>query len=503
VTDAPTTYDEVPYESHPFELTHPDWLATVATLFGMAPPRVESCRVLELGCASGGNLAPMAAALPGATFVGVDLSRRQIDDGRALVEEAGLGNVELRHASILDVDASWGRFDYVVCYGVFSWVPRPVQDKILRVLAENLAHDGVAYVNYNAHPGGYMMAMLRDMMLFESRRSGDPAARIHHARALMHLLGKWIPDRAVHAPFLKDVADKMTRMPDSFIFHEFLEEHNERFYFLDFMRRAEGVGLQFLGEAHVSGMFMHQRAPEDVRAVLAEVAPTLKLREQYLDFFRNRTFRQTLLCHADVALDHHLDAARIGRFSFGGRFIPADAIVDVATTEPATFLLGRNAAKVTTSTPLVKAALLTMNEAWPRVVPYADLERAALSRVAAAGRVDEPGVLLADRLWSYFTQGVVDMRLGPDRFSVEVGERPRATAYARAQARLGTEVTNLRHERMEPDALSRSILAELDGRTDRAALLAALRAGAEPDAELETKVETRLRNLGYAAMLLP
>ncbi len=51
----PTSYDLVPYESRP---THPDRLAIVTTLFGMRPP-VNRCRVLELGCASGGNLIPI------------------------------------------------------------------------------------------------------------------------------------------------------------------------------------------------------------------------------------------------------------------------------------------------------------------------------------------------------------------------------------------------------------------------------------------------------------
>ena len=35
-------------------------LATIAILFGLAPPPVPHCRVLEIGCASGGNLLPMA-----------------------------------------------------------------------------------------------------------------------------------------------------------------------------------------------------------------------------------------------------------------------------------------------------------------------------------------------------------------------------------------------------------------------------------------------------------
>src|SRR5262245_50406828 len=50
--DVPYEYDEVPYASRPFPQTHPDHLAAVATLFGMEPPPVERCRVLELGCAA-------------------------------------------------------------------------------------------------------------------------------------------------------------------------------------------------------------------------------------------------------------------------------------------------------------------------------------------------------------------------------------------------------------------------------------------------------------------
>lgn len=56
------TYDEVPYESYPYPQTHPDRIATIATILGISPAPVERCRVLELGCASGGNLIPMALA---------------------------------------------------------------------------------------------------------------------------------------------------------------------------------------------------------------------------------------------------------------------------------------------------------------------------------------------------------------------------------------------------------------------------------------------------------
>ena len=103
---AGNSYDEVPYESHPYAQTHPSRLATVATLFGLTPPPVAKCRVLELGCAAGGNIVPMAELLPESEFVGIDLSGQQIADGERIVRATGLSNVSLRHASILDCGRS-------------------------------------------------------------------------------------------------------------------------------------------------------------------------------------------------------------------------------------------------------------------------------------------------------------------------------------------------------------------------------------------------------------
>src|SRR5690348_1714055 len=97
-----TSYDEIPYESYPFALSHPERLATVATMAGLKPPTIEHCRVLELGCASGGNILPLAVTLPNSTFLGIDYALRQITDGQKIVADLGLQNVELRHLSILD-----------------------------------------------------------------------------------------------------------------------------------------------------------------------------------------------------------------------------------------------------------------------------------------------------------------------------------------------------------------------------------------------------------------
>src|SRR5438093_4154914 len=137
-----TTYDEVLYPSHTHSQTHPDRLATIATLFGMTPAPVDGCRVLELGCGDGGNLIPMAFGLPGSEFVGIDLAARPIGSGQALVEALGLKNITLRPLDIMQISSDFGRFDYIIAHGLYSWVPPAVQDKILAICKANLAPEG-------------------------------------------------------------------------------------------------------------------------------------------------------------------------------------------------------------------------------------------------------------------------------------------------------------------------------------------------------------------------
>src|SRR5579862_7914109 len=54
-------YDAIAYGAQANALSHPSHLASIATLFGLRPADVDTCRVLEVGCSDGSNLLPMAA----------------------------------------------------------------------------------------------------------------------------------------------------------------------------------------------------------------------------------------------------------------------------------------------------------------------------------------------------------------------------------------------------------------------------------------------------------
>ena len=93
-------YDAAPYDSHAFPQSAPGQLAAIAYLFGLDAPEVSTARVLEIGCASGGNLIPFAAKHPEARAVGIDLSPVQIGEGRRRAQALGVGNLELVQGDI-------------------------------------------------------------------------------------------------------------------------------------------------------------------------------------------------------------------------------------------------------------------------------------------------------------------------------------------------------------------------------------------------------------------
>ncbi len=161
-------YDEVEYPGQVFPQTHPDRLATLATVFGLSPAPPERCRVLEVGCGDAGNLIPIAMGAPGTECIGFDLSATAIAKGQAIANELGLTNIKLSQADLMAYHPD-GKFDYIIAHGFMSWVPPPVQERLLQLCRESLAPQGVAMISYNTLPGFHLRRMLREMMRIMSR----------------------------------------------------------------------------------------------------------------------------------------------------------------------------------------------------------------------------------------------------------------------------------------------------------------------------------------------
>jgi methyltransferase-like protein/SAM-dependent methyltransferase len=448
-------------------------MATMARLFGLKTPLVDRSRVLELGCANGANLIPMAVAIPGATFLGIDLSKRQVEAGQQAIARLGLKNIELVHGSIDTIGSDHGQFDYIICHGVYSWVPRHIQDHILRVCNRNLAPDGVAYVSYNTHPGWFMRGMVRQMMKFHARRFSKPETQIEQAVALLDFLFKASSnvDATYHALLNRELAI-LRQCTDSYLFHEHLEENNEPLFFHEFIGRAEAEGLRYLAEPHLNEM-VPVNVPPEIASVLGQVGPNIVEFEQYLDFLKNRTFRRTLLCHGERTPNREIDPERLQEFRIASILKRRGDGGDFSVAEAWDFVAGPELA-VSVAMPLHKATLTVLEQVSPASLTCTELAQTAQTLLESrAGDAERPQVnttAIAEMVLTLYLRNLVEISIAPVRFQTSVSEQPTASAYARLQANEGMIVTNLRHERVQLGALDHEVLRYLDGTRDRTTL---------------------------------
>ncbi len=463
------SYDAFPYQSFPFPQTHPDRLATIGYLFGLAPAPLDRCRVLGIGCASGGNLIPMAAALPGSQFVGIDFSPVQIREGVAQVEALGLPNVRLEVMDILDADESLGRFDYIIAHGVYSWVPQEVQEKMLALCAQLLNPHGIAYISYNTLPGWGMRGAVRSVMRYHTSQFDDPALKVQQGRAILEFLVQTAAnDPSAYGVMLRTEAEDMRRKPDYYVLHDFLEGVNQPLHFHEFIERAARHRLRYLGEANFEQMFPNDVTPEN-RQTLMRVAPDLLKREQFMDFIRNRTFRQTLLVHEDVSLERKVSPLRVMDLRAAGRAVPVNESIDIRSNTPEEFRSPEGSG--TTPYPVCKAALVALAARWPLSLTFAELRELA-ARGAGVPPSAASDALLASFLLASFASGAVELHFAAPPFVRESGARPAAGRLQRHQAAAGAQVTTLRHEAINVDATTQALLPLLDGQHTRAEIAA-------------------------------
>ncbi len=477
VDTAQTTYDELPYVNRAFPQTHPDRLATLARLFGQEPPGVETCRVLELGCASGDNLIPMALELPNARFVGIDLSVRQIEDGQRQVRALGLANVELRQFNIVDVDASWGQFDYILSHGIYSWVPANVRDRLLAVCRANLAPNGVAYVSYNTLPGWRMRGMIRDMMIYHAMAFPGAVAKVRQARGLIDFLAQSVPATSPYGMTLRQELDAIKNEPDAYLYHEHLEETNDAFYFHQFIDEARRHGLDYLGEADFNEMLMSNFSAKAAETLQRVATDGIRM-EQYMDFVRNRMFRQTLLVHQGASIRRNLDGHSLRGLLVASGIRPESAQPTLAHGASELFV-GGSGTRHTVVDALTKAALVLLSNRWPGCLPFEEL--AAMCHASVAPRADGAAGaplsadelrLFGDRMLQAYAARMVELRVAAPRAVASVSARPVASPLARLQSERSATVTNLRHELVTLPNFPRRLLRLLDGTRDVDALTA-------------------------------
>jgi methyltransferase-like protein len=370
-------------------------------------------------------------------------------------------------------------------------VPETVQDKVLEVTRQCLAPNGVAIVSYNTFPGWHIHLMIREAMLYHTQHGSALAERAKKAREFLSFMVKSTEaiagrsalamDTAAYTIALRNEEEVLEKRPDLYLVHEHLERENLPVYFHEFASRAAGHGLQYMAEANFFTMHL-SNFPSFAAEEIGKMGLGLIEIEQYMDFLRNRSFRQTLLCHQEIGLDRDLKPERLQGLYVAAPIAPVTKDDFDLRSEASEKFVAPNDVVVSVSSPLAKAILLYLHETWPAWTAFDDVLSRAHYRldpnwlpVQTAERARHDNFALGDMLLRFYIADIVELHAYPMPYVLDPGERPVASPVARMQAERSQHVVSLRHESVTlEDEVSQHLLQNLDGTRDRDDLLAML-----------------------------
>lgn len=447
------------YDSFPYAYTHPNSLYALGTIMGLSPSMLAEARILEIGCASGGNIIPIAMQYPHADIVGVDISRQDIDVGQRHITSLGLTNIELKALSIEDFKNSKAKFDYIICHGVFSWVPEAVQQAILKVIKTQLSDNGLAYISYNTYPGWHGLDAFKHMVKYHTAAFDEVDKKIDQSYALFEFLQKGIANGdSPYAQMLKKEVEFIESHPPSYIEQEFLGENHVPLYFHEFIDKIQQHDLTYVADISLHSMYI-EHFPEAVRESLQSLQHDIVRFEQYVDFILNRRFRRSVVC-------------KEGSGSSINRKVVPDVVESLYVSsqlepikrEGAVISYQREGGKDVFSTDnvIVSSMLQVLHEAKGKTLSVRDLADKTCFLMNSKEQ-EVIGDNVRGSLLRLYIGGFVSLYAEPLYHITKQVAKPCVLPFARYQATKQGWVTNCRHEKVEVGDFERKLLPLCDG----------------------------------------
>jgi 2-polyprenyl-3-methyl-5-hydroxy-6-metoxy-1,4-benzoquinol methylase len=281
---------EYPAMSHP--VAHPSAMAASALLSGLRSPTLQNARILEIGCAQGHHISPMALRWPDAQFTAIDYSASAIAVAKRVASEANVTNVEFIQADVRDWQIETGRYDYVIAHGVLSWVDDACKAALLRLCCAALSPQGVAMISYNVLPGW----MARQSLAQMTRALQNSSLCQGSAMTALEFFDDALKNRLdpYGSRLHQLVRDSIKKGLRTLAFDD-LAPINDPCYFSQFFQWISQSGLRYLGESD-----MGLEHPDSLTKEMLEQTSMLHedplLQQQAMDFMTGRCFRTSLIC---------------------------------------------------------------------------------------------------------------------------------------------------------------------------------------------------------------
>jgi methyltransferase-like protein len=254
------------------------------------------------------------------------------------------------------------------------------------------------------------------------------------------------------------------------LLHDEMEEVNYPLYFYQFMEHAAEYDLQYVAEIPFVQVMMPD-IPDAVRQQLGNLADDLIEMEQYVDYIRHRTFRRTLLCHADISIERKLTPQSITHFYIASRA----RVVDDENAPPTVVRFAdSDDTALSTDHPITKVAIQYLIET-RATLSFDKLLRFACEQLQIDQPTEQDRMGLASNLLQGYSSSteLVELFSSHPGYVTTMSDKPHARPIARLDALDADQptTTNLKHERVTLDGFIRLILPFLDGEHNRDDLL--------------------------------
>jgi SAM-dependent methyltransferase len=313
------------YDSPCSEYTHPYQVFAIAkSIIKDLKVDFDSLSILEVGCATGGNLIPIARCFPNAKCIGIDPFVAQIEVANAKIQKIGIKNIELYSIGIEALDEALPniRFDLIICHGILSWIPKDPRDHLFEYCSAFLKDQGLLYVSYNLYPAWHLKKPARDLMRFHvaqiqkrepiTQAIADQYQKQTHQnlsvealeRRRMPIDSRMILKTFSHQNALKDglslkssyqkVLDDVSGFPDYYLMHEYLLDDNQPYYFHEIIEKAKSNKLQYLADASINTHFAFLTLDAQILQYLDRICETAEDFFQYTDFLFTLYLRRSI-----------------------------------------------------------------------------------------------------------------------------------------------------------------------------------------------------------------
>jgi SAM-dependent methyltransferase len=262
-------------------------------LQGHKPPS-GSFRYLDAGCGQGLSVILMAAANPNSEFVGIDFLPEHIAHARSLASQARINNVSFIEGDFIELahtPSTLGKFDYVVCHGISTWIAPSVKDALFRLVGHALNPGGILYNSYNTFPGWLPMVPFQNLVLLEQGTKNGPAA-LEQALVSMQSISQHAPGMFAALPGLTPRLKGMASQDSAYLVQEYNNRYWQPVFVSQMIAELATHKLSYLGTATLPEAF-DSLLSDPVREMLRG-ASSSAIREQLRDYAANQSFRRDL-----------------------------------------------------------------------------------------------------------------------------------------------------------------------------------------------------------------